>query len=159
MKKILSTVAIFATVFIYQGFAQDTIQQYQLSKLLAQYYSLSDALVAGNANSASSLAEDFVKTLNGVDYKVISEGNIKALQKDAGAISESKDIKSQRQHFANFSTNMITLAKAVKLDNKSIYEAYCPMKKASWLTSEKTIKNPYYGSSMLTCGKINGTIN
>ena len=28
------------------------------------------------------------------------------------------------------------------------------MKKAAWLSSEKQIKNPYYGSSMLTCGEV-----
>ena len=26
--------------------------------------------------------------------------------------------------------------------------------KASWLSAEKNIKNPYYGSSMLTCGSV-----
>ena len=27
-----------------------------------------------------------------------------------------------------------------------------------WLSEEQAIKNPYYGSSMLTCGKITETI-
>ncbi|RYF82932.1 MAG: DUF3347 domain-containing protein, partial [Chitinophagaceae bacterium] len=35
---------------------------------------------------------------------------------------------------------------------------YCPMKKALWLSNEKAIKNPYYGSAMLTCGKVTETI-
>jgi Protein of unknown function (DUF3347). len=33
------------------------------------------------------------------------------------------------------------------------------MKKANWLSSEKEIKNPYYGSTMLTCGSVVDTIN
>jgi hypothetical protein len=53
---------------------------------------------------------------------------------------------------------MIVLAKAVKLSSDPIYEAYCPMKKASWLSSEKVIKNPYYGSAMLTCGSVRDTL-
>jgi hypothetical protein len=28
------------------------------------------------------------------------------------------------------------------------------MKKASWLSNDKAIKNPYYGSAMLTCGNV-----
>ena len=159
MKKILFAVAFFATVFAQQSFAQDTVQQSQLSKLLTQYYNIKDALVAGNANTAALQSEEFVKTLNGIDYKVISEGNVNALLKDAGAISETKDIQRQREHFANFSANMIALAKGIKLSDQPIFEAYCPMKKASWLTREKVIKNPYYGSSMLTCGKITATVN
>lgn len=157
MKKIIFAVAFFVSA--QTSFAQDSVQQSPLSKLLTQYYNLKDALVAGNANTAASQSEEFVKTLNGIDYKVISEGNVNALLKDAGAISETRDIKRQREHFANFSANMLALAKVVKLSAYPIYEAYCPMKKASWLTSEKVIKNPYYGSSMLTCGKITGTLN
>jgi hypothetical protein len=159
MKKIVFAVFFFTTAFSHHSFAQEAVQQSQLSKLLSQYFKIKDALVAGNANTASLQAEEFVKTINGIDYKVISEGNVNALLKDAGAISETKDIKRQREHFANFSANMLALARAVKLSDQPIYEAYCPMKKVSWLTSEKVIKNPYYGSSMLTCGKITGTLN
>jgi len=32
------------------------------------------------------------------------------------------------------------------------------MKKSSWLSNDTSIKNPYYGSSMLTCGKVTGTL-
>jgi hypothetical protein len=32
------------------------------------------------------------------------------------------------------------------------------MKKATWLSSSKTIKNPYFGSAMPTCGKVTETI-
>lgn len=112
----------------------------------------------GNANTAASKAEAFVKATNGNDYKVISEGNLKALVKDAGKISKTKDLKKQREYFASFSNNMIAIAKAVKLSDKPIYQAYCPMKKTSWLSSEKAIKNPYYGSSMLTCGEVTSTL-
>jgi hypothetical protein len=33
------------------------------------------------------------------------------------------------------------------------------MKKAYWLSGDAAIKNPYFGSSMLTCGKVSTTIN
>ena len=101
----------------------------------------------------------FVKTVNGIDYKVISEGNIHALLKDAGAISETTDLKKQREQFATLSANMITLAKSVKLGTNPVYETYCPMKKTSWLSDSKTIKNPYYGNAMLSCGNVVETIN
>jgi hypothetical protein len=37
---------------------------------------------------------------------------------------------------------------------ESVYYQYCPMKKMYWLSKEETIKNPYYGSKMLTCGNV-----
>ena len=160
MKKIFFVaVAFLATTLIQNTFAQDSTQQYQLSQLLTQYYQIKDALVAGNGNEASAKAQDFIKTANSIDYKLISEGNINALLKDATPISETKDIKVQREHFANLSDNMATLAKSVKLTGDPIYKQYCPMKKTNWLSNEKAIKNPYYGNAMLTCGNVVETIN
>lgn len=160
MKKLIFvTVAFLITVFVQKSFAQDSTQQRQLSQLLSQYYNIKDALVAGNGNDASTKAGEFIKTANSIDHKLISEENINALLKDATPISETKDINKQREHFANLSNNMVSLAKAVKLDTAPIYQQYCPMKKTNWLSSDKAIKNPYYGNAMLTCGKVVETIN
>ena len=158
MKKLFFIVAIAATALIQKSFAQDNTKLYQLPQLLTYYYNIKNALVAGDATAASSSAQAFVKTANSIDYKIISEGNINTLVKDAGKIAKDKDIKNQRAYFANFSTNMAVVAKAVKLTDQPIYQAYCPMKKAYWLTNENTIKNPYFGSAMLTCGSIKETL-
>lgn len=81
------------------------------------------------------------------------------LLKHTALIYGTKDIKVQREHFAPLSMSIIALAKSSKLSASPIYVQYCPMKKSSWLSSEKSVKNPYYGSAMLTCGKVTETIN
>lgn len=154
-KKIFLSVVLIVTAFIQQGFAQDTARTNQL---LHSYFDIKNALVASNANAASVNAQEFIMAANAIDHKVISEDNINALLKDATAISESKDLKEQRLHFATLSPNMFAVAKVVKLSSQPIYYAYCPMKKAYWLSSEAAIKNPYYGSAMLTCGKVTETL-
>jgi hypothetical protein len=141
-----------------EGFSQSNSEASPEGHLLSLYYNIKNALVAGDASSASANATAFVKTANTVDYKVISEGNINGLVKDAGKIAQAKSIEKQRQSFANFSNNMIAVTKALKLVGKPVYVQYCPMKKASWLSAEKQINNPYYGSSMLTCGEVSETI-
>lgn len=158
MKKILFLATLLLSGFIQKSYSQDSTSQKQLSQLLTDYYSMKDALVAGNSNTTAIKSEEFLKTANGIDYKIITEGNINALLKDATAISETRNINKQREYFANLSNNLAALAKLVKFSSKPIYKAYCPMKKANWLSSEKDIKNPYYGNSMLTCGKIIDTI-
>ncbi|CAN5348228.1 hypothetical protein BH09BAC2_BH09BAC2_15450 [soil metagenome] len=158
MKKIFLIIAIVATAFAQNTFAQDTAQPTQQSLLLHSYYNIKDALIAGKAGKASLEAATFVKQFNKVDSGVISQDISTALLKDAIHISESKDIKHQREHFADFSTNMFALAKSVKLTSDPIYEVYCPMKKAYWLSNNKAIKNPYFGSAMLTCGSIKETL-
>lgn len=141
-----------------QPAAVDASSQKQLSQLLAFYYNIKNALVAGDAASAATNAGVFLKTVNALDYKVISEGNINILAKNAGRIAETKDLAKQRDYFANFSANMAAVGKAFKLSDQPVYLQYCPMKKASWLSSEKEIKNPYYGSTMLNCGEVKETL-
>ena len=158
MRKIICVAVALLAGVLQESYSQDSLPQNQLSKLLSYYYNIKDALIAGNAGRAASEAGEYVKTLNGIPYQTISEGNANALLKDASAISETKDINRQRGYFANFSNNMILLAKSLKLGTAPIYEAYCPMKKSSWLAAERAIKNPYYGSAMLTCGQVVQTI-
>lgn len=154
MKEIFLIIAFFTMAIVQQSFAQDSATQSQFSQLLHSYYGIKDALVAGNSGKSASKAEEFIKTANGISHRDLSEGNRDALLRDAGAISEAKDIKVQRVHFVNFSANIIALAKAIKFTSQPIYEVYCPMKRAYWLSSEKTIKNPYFGSAMLACGSV-----
>mgnify|MGYP002336258182 CR=1 FL=1 len=139
---------VFCTDGITEARAPDGRDQFGEDRLLD---TLLASAVAGD--SASELADRVLEAAS-----AFSEGNINALLKDATPISESKDLKKQRQHFSNLSNNMTALAKAVKLSNDPIYQAYCPMKKAGWLSNEKAIKNPYYGSAMLTCGNVVETI-
>jgi hypothetical protein len=158
MKNIFLAITFIALVFIQKSYSQETPNQPQLSQLLSSYYQVKDALLSGNSNTAAIHAQAFLKAANGISNRTISEGSRNALVKDAGVISESKDLKKQREIFANFSTNMYALATSLKLTSEPIYYQYCPMKKAYWLSAVKTIKNPYYGSAMLTCGEVKETI-
>ncbi|MES1224985.1 MAG: DUF3347 domain-containing protein, partial [Bacteroidota bacterium] len=68
-------------------------------------------------------------------------------------------IDHMREHFAPFSENMFAVVKAFKANNGvTVYYDYCPMQKASWISNEEAIKNPYYGKQMLTCGNVTETI-
>lgn len=158
MKHIFYFSALLATLLTHKSFAQDSQQKNQLTQVLFHYYHIKDALVASNSSEASTSAEELVKSLNSIDYKVITEGNINALLKDATAISETKDIQKQRERFANLSDNLSALTKTVRFSSQPFYKVYCPMKKAYWLSPEKEIKNPYYGSSMPGCGQVVQTI-
>lgn len=158
MKQTILAVVLFATALVQQTFAQNSNEQTQLAQLLHHYYDIKNALVSGKASVASKSAEQFVTTLNGIDDKTINKTSRDALAEHATHISKTSEIKNQREHFAGLSTEMFSLAKTVKLTTEPIYYDYCPMKKTYWLSSEATIKNPYYGPAMPTCGKISETL-
>ena len=157
MKLILLSVALFAALFVQKTNAQDSTKT-QPSQLLTTYYILKDALVGSNSNAAASAAGDFAKAVNASDKETVKDETRNALLEDANGIAQSKDLNIQRQKFANLSSTMYALAKRVKLSPNPVYQQYCPMKKASWLSSNKAIKNPYYGSAMLTCGSVKETL-
>ena len=62
------------------------------------------------------------------------------------------DIKAARAAFMDLSETLIKAAGEALASDIRI--AYCPMVKKSWLQTDKEIRNPYYGSSMLTCGRF-----
>lgn len=157
MKKLFLAAALVVAIGIQPLFAQ-------LTPVLTDYYGVKDALVAGDPKAAATSAAAMLKAVGEVDMKALAEKDHMAFMQlkdklsfDARHISESSDIAHQREHFATLSTNMAALAKQASLSTQPIYEEYCPMKKSYWLSSESAIKNPYFGSSMLTCGKVTAT--
>ena len=71
-------------------------------------------------------------------------------------------IDHQREHFEVLSTDINDLVALLGTD-KTLYQVFCPManrgKGAIWLSEFKDIKNPFYGSKMLKCGKVQKQIN
>jgi len=155
MKKI-AMIILFLYTYSF-SFAQDKGNA-STSQLLTAYYNLKDALVAGNTNAVASGAGEFIKKLNAVDKGIIKDEDRNPLFKEGTAISKTNNLSLQRERFAILSASMIALAKKVKLTTGPVYQQYCPMKKSSWLSINKAIKNPYYGSAMLTCGSVVDTL-
>lgn len=163
MKKLFFAAILCIPFFSQPVFAQSSAGLYPI---LTAYYMVKDALVAGDAKTAATAAGGMLKAVNGVgmtalapkDHQVFMTLQDK-LAYDSRHISESSDINHQREHFTSLSANLFKLAKQVRLSDDPIYEDYCPMKKAYWLSSNAAIKNPYFGSSMPTCGKVSTTLN
>jgi len=148
---------LIATAVTQKSFAQDSLKT-QPSQLLTAYYAVKEALVNSNPALAAANAGELVKAINSTDPKILNDASRTILVRDADAISQSKDIRLQREKFASLSTAMFEVAKGVKLSADPVYQQYCPMQKASWLSRDKAIKNPYYGSAMLTCGSVKATL-
>jgi copper chaperone CopZ len=140
----------------------------QLKPVFDNYFAIKDALVKTDGPSASIKAASLVSSLKAVKMEALGteEHNVwmkvmKDLIFDAEHIAETKDVRHQRDYFTTLSKNMYLLIKAANTAEK-VYYQNCPMynegKGANWLSKESTIKNPYYGKEMLTCGKTIETI-
>lgn len=140
----------------------------QLKVLFDNYFALKDALVKSDGTLTSAKANELLTSINAVKMGELSEEEhtvwmkvMKELAMDAEHIKETKDLNHQRDHFMSLSKNMYALIKVSKPD-EPVYYQHCPManngKGANWLSRENAVKNPYYGSQMLTCGKTVETI-
>jgi hypothetical protein len=82
-----------------------------------------------------------------------------AIQKAAKAVGSAADLEAARSAFGPLSDAVIAAAKADGWkDLPSLKLGYCPMVKQSWIQKEGKVSNPYYGSTMLTCGELKDTI-
>lgn len=140
----------------------------QLKAVFDDYFAVKNALVKTDGSIASTKATALLSSINEVQMETLktAEHNVwmkvsKNLKEDTQNIANTKDTKKQRDYFDTLSLNMYDLIKVSKQETPTYYQ-FCPMandgKGANWLSKENAIKNPYYGSMMLTCGKTVETI-
>ena len=70
----------------------------------------------------------------------------------AEALAETTDLQSARDAFGPLSDALITYGRDVGFGELRL--AYCPMVDKEWLQATSEIRNPFYGSMMLTCGEF-----
>ncbi len=140
----------------------------QLKTIFENYFVLKDALIKSDGNLASKSAKELLVKINAIKMdKLSSEEHtvwmkvFSNLKSNTEKISATTSVEKQRITFMDLSANFYDLLKVSKQDY-SIYYQNCPMyndgKGANWLSKENAVKNPYYGSQMLTCGKTVETI-
>jgi hypothetical protein len=139
-----------------------------LQPVYEAYFGLKDALVKSDVKEAAAKGSSLITSLKAVELTLLSQGEHNqwtkiqsALIADAQKISTAKELEQQRDYFITLSSNMYLLMKSSDLETP-VYWQHCPMandgKGADWLSKEIGIKNPYYGSMMLTCGKTVETL-
>jgi copper chaperone CopZ len=140
----------------------------ELQTVFNTYFELKDALVATDAANASTKSKALLSAIDAVqmaklemDVHTVWMKVLTDLKADAKNIVDVKNIAKQRSHFITLSKNMYPLMKISKTETPTYYQ-FCPMandgKGAHWLSKDNAVKNPYYGSMMMTCGKTVETI-
>ena len=115
------------------------------------------AIVNSYLEMHAALAADKVEDVKAPAAAIAAEaGRMGAggatIAKAAKEVEQAKDLNAARTAFGPLSDAVIAAAKAANIGEVKV--AYCPMSKGSWLQKDDTIKNPYYGSQMLTCGEF-----
>ena len=143
--------------------------QNQLKSVFNEYINLKDALVKDDSKSVVAESKKLLDKISKVEMKLLKSDEThkhwmsleKEIKMATVSISETSDLKEQRNHFKNLS---IYLTNAIEVFgiNEKVYSQFCPMannnKGAYWLSKEEKVINPYFGNAMLTCGEIKQVI-
>ncbi len=136
-----------------------------LEPLIVSYINLQTELANDNFAASKKQVKSIKSNLEKVDMKFFKKESHDIWMQFANNIENSisqmenaKNIENIRKSFLNLSVTYVTLVDVFGPFSKKLYVVNCPMannnKGADWLSFEKEVRNPYYGKSMLTCGKI-----
>lgn len=146
-----------------QAGAQPTDSAPSTDEVVSSYLKVKNALVADNSDDAASAGKELASAIQNLEGSSFTPEQKSVYDEVKGQILEhaqhintkAGDIAHQREHFDMLSQDVYDLVKTAK-PTQTLYKDYCPMydkKGAIWLSEHKDIKNPYYGSEMLTCGE------
>ncbi|MFW0715185.1 DUF3347 domain-containing protein [Pedobacter sp. N23S346] len=128
-----------------------SIKDQKKANIFIEYVSLKDALVKADQKLSQKAAADLQKSLANFE-------GCEPTAEIAGKIAASSDLADQRKSFTTLSADLIALMKNAEIEKGTIYVQHCPMANkgdgGDWLSTEKEIRNPYYGDEMLECGRV-----
>lgn len=137
--------------------------------IIISYINLKNRLVNDDSKGAADKGKVLLASFERFDTKTLDAKQKKEYIDIADDAKEHAEhigdnagkIDHQREHFAILSKDINDLVKLLGSDQK-LYQDHCPMynegKGAIWISETKEIKNPYYGSQMLTCGSLKKTL-
>lgn len=145
-----------------------TQNKFSIAEIVSNYLKLKNALTKDDANSAANAGKALFTSFTNASVVSLDEKQKKEFADIADDAKEHSEhiganagkIDHQREHFATLSKDVNDLIKMFGAPQK-LYQDFCPMyddgKGATWISEVKDIKNPFYGSQMLTCGSVKKT--
>jgi hypothetical protein len=139
------------------------------SELIAAYIGLKDALVASDTAKASAAALKLAVASDSLKVNEIQGDTSNIIKETAGTytsmitssakgLAGESSLAEMRKEFEMIADNLWQLTRVVKYDGQKLFWQYCPMafnnRGAYWISSERQVRNPYFGDEMLECGKV-----
>ena len=114
--------------------------------LAAPYLHIQVALANDSTDGVAEAARTIAAEAAGMGEQAAAIGAT------AEALAAATDLQSARDAFGSLSDALITYGREVGFGELRL--AYCPMVDKEWLQATSEIRNPFYGSMMLTCGEF-----
>ncbi len=153
----------------HENYADITVSKFfqqEFLPALVPYLKMKDALIQSDNKQVTVFAKTMLAILKKSNVsdlgKIEKEFFIKS-QDMLENITKKEALEDQRAYFVTLNENVVKLISGFDNLEKPFYVQKCPMantnKGAVWISTEKEIRNPYFGDAMLTCGSVIDTIN
>lgn len=139
--------------------------------VMTAYFQLKDAFVASDTLGVNKAGTQLKILLDSMNLSEVQKADSLGFESIAGRPGDAaaeitgmlgeNDIEKKRESFEMISNVFYDLVRVIKPAGQTIYYQFCPMafneKGAYWLSNTDSIRNPYFGSKMLTCGETKET--
>lgn len=128
---------------------------------LDPYFAVQEGLAADDLSKAKNGAKGFLAHCESQSCSTAEDCCCSAEKTAAAAIADATDIAVARLAFKDWSVALLEKVEAGGLRGTVAYEMHCPMafsnEGGTWLQAKPELRNPYFGSLMLTCGTLTGS--
>jgi len=125
----------------------------ETSDLARAYVALADSLAGDNTDPVA--VDHFVRKITDLPPSIRQEvANIETL----AHMMHGKELAGQLEVFKTLSRQVMDFLSKNPPSGMTLFTFHCSMVNADWIGSTAKVRNPYYGSQMLTCGEKTGQI-
>ena len=117
------------------------------ASIVEPYVKIADALAKDSLDGVKTSAGDLATAATGLGAPAAK------IDTSAVQLASATELEDAREKFGVLSEAVVAYMDGLHLVlPEGVRVASCPMKQKPWLQRGSEIENPYYGSSMLTCG-------
>ena len=160
---------LFATICSTTINAQEHSHDEHLGKLLTHYFEIKNALTSDNFLEAkeglaafAEEVEDSTEMNQHPEHALSHSKHHAEMTVAVNAARQATDIAGFRNSFDELTNELLKALENQGYTNGALYVQFCPMQNggegAKWISKEKKIMNPYFGTKMLGCGSVISTI-
>lgn len=131
------------------------------SEQLATYFAVQEGLAADDLVAAQAGASAFLAYAESASCSEGKGCSCSVELSTAEVIVDAADLSAARAAFKDWSEALLAKVEKGGLEGSVVYKMHCPMAfnnaGGTWLQAGEDLRNPYYGSMMLTCGLQTGS--
>jgi len=156
LKTLTRTVLLMVATGFFVGVSIAGPIDQTVEKVLVEYSAIQQTLSNDSVQGIDSAAQKIGALASETRA---SDPDVQALIDDLKATSgkiQGQDLETARDTFFELSKPLLVYLNKYYSGSNTYFRYFCGMAKKGWVQTEKGTRNPYYGSSMLTCGDLIG---